>query len=348
MMNDFKDMRQKAKLVVDTVAGCLSEEDRKRFEEAHFNLEYTRDCTVEQIVQDVQNQLASAAMLLEFEPVTEETLIVFVDSEEKDTCKKALDYLIEYGQFPYGGFLCYEMQKALHAFMAKLRETEGVEAAVAEKLKVKELGAAQQMAKSLLEAAKAMKARNEEEFVWLGVAKTREQVLREVTEIAGRCLAARTLHGNACCNVFAACAVCKCQAIAMKELGEDREAHRHFLRTLKLFKEGRGAGVDPRADKNLKDMYDAFGLNGAVGARVRSLPSLQDPTEAEVAGADVPPEGLQLCVCCQTNRAQLVYSNCRHACICVECSESPMLPGHRNPLDACPKCQLEGPRRRVP
>jgi hypothetical protein len=343
-MSDFTDMRSKAKLVVDTTAGCLDEADFKAFEDQHFNVEYTQDCTAEQIVQNTRNQLLSAAMMLELEPITEDTLSAFVDSEEKDICKKALDYLIGYAKFTHGGLLCYEMQKALRDFMVTLGEMEGTEPAAAEKVKAKELGAAQQMAKALLLSANVMKARKEEEYVWLGATVTRVEILRRAKEIAGRCLAARTLHGNSCCNVFAACAVSKIQAIALHELGEEAEARRYFLRTLKLFKEGRGPGADPRADKNLKDLYDTWSLNAAVGARVAACSLSAPEPDTECADAEVPPEDLHLCVVCQQNKADVVYSACGHMCLCRECSGTKMLPGHSNPLDECPICWMAGPR----
>ena len=155
--------------------------------------------------------------------------------------------------------------------------------------------------------------------------------------LAGECVAARTLHGDAACNKFAAYASTSMLALVLFDMDEKREAYRQFLSTLKLYKEAQGE-KNARDDMPMKELFMVF-------------EGVDDVSDAAIGAGEAEGEASvdtgKICVVCFVRRAGVAYQPCGHQCLCLVCHETPPLPGAADVLQACPLCRARGSRLRI-
>jgi len=337
-MAGYDTMQGKAQLINGVFNG-QDEEALQRFRLEHFDRRYRHTSSPGDILSK------RAKMVLNWTAVLESTgdaqavwENVIIDCEQQ-TKSYSADLLINYGDDPMGGLMYYELQKILAEGLASFASEASLTPHVAGELKKREVGAKQQMVKGLRAAHKVMRQSGTASAAldigfegW-----SCQQLLSRAKMLAGECVAARTLHGDAACNKFAAYASTSMLALVLFDMDEKREAYRQFLSTLKLYKEAQGE-KNARDDMPMKELFMVF-------------EGVDDVSDAAIGAGEAEGEASvdtgKICVVCFVRRAGVAYQPCGHQCLCLVCHETPPLPGAADVLQACPLCRARGSRLRI-
>jgi hypothetical protein len=332
-------MQGKAQLINGVFNG-QNEEALHRFKSEHFDTRYQHRNSPAEIISKHAKMVMNWFEVLKFtEDVAAVWDFVILDCEQQIKNYSA-DLLINHAQEAVGGIMYYELQKLLAEALSSFASGMLVTPHLAGELKKKEIGAKQQMVKGLRATHKIMRQQRMESFI-LDVGFDTwscSQLLTCAKDLAGECVAARTLHGDSACNKFAAYASTSMLALVLFDLDEKRDAYRQFLSTLKLYKEAQGE-KNPREDEPMKELFAAFEGVERVSEAAIGTESIGTETQEE--------EDTRACVVCCVHKAEFAYPQCGHLCLCVQCHETPPLPGAANVLEVCPLCRAPGARVRI-